>query len=58
MHDKHGGGGADSCVYVWGHEAVSCVYGRLEDPLNKTVTKITFSRFHLHYKTQHYVSHQ
>jgi len=33
--------------------AVSYVYGRLEDPLNKTVTKITFSRFHLYYKTQH-----
>lgn len=47
MHEAEGGGGA-----------VSCMYGPLEDPLNKTVAKITFSRFHLYYKTQLDARHQ
>ena len=38
--------------------AVSCMYGRFEIPINKTVTKSTFSRFHLYYKTQHDARHQ
>ena len=42
---------------AWGW-AVICMYGTLEDPLNKTVAKITFSRFHLCYETKHDARHQ
>jgi len=46
------------CMRQMGGRRVSCMCGPLEDPLNKTVTKITFLRFHLHYRTQHDSRHQ